>query len=174
MTGALFAPQPLPVLTLWEPWASLIVAGFKRHETRHWATKVRGRIAIHAAKRLDLDGAPDDLCAFAFGPGWQRNRPLGCVVATANLTGCFSADHLAEGRLPLLLPVQESDFLSGDYSDGRFGFTLDDVRPLREPLPLLSRQTPFWHWTPPADLDARLLPPVDHFDAARRWEARGG
>jgi hypothetical protein len=162
----------LPVLTLWEPWASLFVAGVKRHETRHWATKVRGPVAIHAAKRLDLAGAPTALCDWALGEGWQKTRPLGCVVAVANLKGCFAADHLAEGRPPLLLPVQECDYLAGNYDDGRFGFCLDNVRPLICPLPLKSRQTPFWTWRPPADLDARLLPAVDHFDVARRWEAR--
>jgi hypothetical protein len=163
------ALKPIPVLTLWEPWASLIVAGFKRHETRHWSTKVRGRVAIHAAKKIDVEGAPTNLCDFALGAGWQKNRPRGCVVAVANLTGCYLADHLIEGRRPLLQPVEECDELAGNYSDGRFGFRLDDVRPLREPLPLISRQTPFWAWTPPADLADRLLPPVDHFAAAKRW-----
>lgn len=164
----------LPVLTLWEPWASLIVAGFKRHETRHWSTKVRGPVAIHAAKKLvsDVDPRLAALCDFALGEGWRRNRPLGCVVAVANLKGCFASDHLAEGRPPLLPAIQDSDFLAGDFSDGRFGFALDNVRPLICPLPLKSRQSPFWAWRAPADLEARLLPVVDHFAAARRWEAR--
>lgn len=174
MTDLFGLVQPLPVLSLWEPWASLIVAGFKRHETRHWSTKVRGRIAIHATQRVDRDGAPDELCDFALGDGWAKTRPTGCVVAVANLTGCFAADHLAEGRPPLLQPIQDCDFLSGNYDDGRFGFRLDEVRPLRDPLPLKSRQTPFWAWTPPADLETRLLPPVDHFAASGRWEARRG
>ena len=166
--------RTVPVLTLWEPWASLIVAGFKRHETRHWSTKVRGRVAIHAAKRVVLDVAPelDELCNFALGAGWRRTRPLGCVLAVANLKGCFAADHLAEGRPPLLSAVQDCDHLAGNFDDGRFGFCLDDVRPLICPLPLTSRQTPLWSWRPPADLDKRLLPAVDHFAAARRWEVR--
>lgn len=164
---------PIPILSLWEPWASLIVAGFKRHETRHWPTKVRGRIAIHATQRVErVDGQLAELCEFAFDAGWQKTRPAGCVVAIANLTGCYAADHLAEGRPPLLPPIFECDYLAGNYADGRFGFRLEDVRALAQPLPLKSRQTPFWLWTPPADLEARLLPPVDHFAAARRWEDR--
>lgn len=172
MTGGLFAPRPLPVLTLWEPWGSLIPAGFKRHETRHWATKVRGLVAIHSAQRCERDVGPDldALCRFAFGDDWARTRPSGCVIAIANLTACVPTDLLVEGRPPLLLPVQECDFLAGNYEDGRFGFRLEDVRALKDPLPLKSRQTPFWQWVPPEDLAARLLPPVDHFDAARRWE----
>ncbi len=38
-------------LSLHQPWASLIAEGVKTIETRSWATKYRGPLAIHAAKR---------------------------------------------------------------------------------------------------------------------------
>lgn len=173
MTVVPFRLTPtIPILTLWEPWASLIVAGFKLHETRHWPTKRRGAVAIHAAKRvvLDVDPSLDELCRFALGDDWRKTRPLGCVVSIANLTGCFLSDHLAEGRPPLLEPVQDCDFLAGNYADGRFGFRLDSACALRDPLPLKSRQTPFWEWSPPADLVSRLTPPVDHAFQSQRWQ----
>lgn len=40
-------------LSLWQPWASLLVHGHKRVETRGWPTSFRGPLLIHAAKRLD-------------------------------------------------------------------------------------------------------------------------
>lgn len=40
-----------PALTLWQPWASLVAAGVKTVETRHWSTKYRGPLIIHAAAR---------------------------------------------------------------------------------------------------------------------------
>lgn len=43
-------PQPR-VLTLWQPWASLVASGTKRIETRSWQTPHRGPVIIHAAKR---------------------------------------------------------------------------------------------------------------------------
>lgn len=165
--------RPIPVLTLWEPWASLIVAGVKRHETRHWPTKRRGPVAIHAAQRCERDVEPDlaELCAFALGADWRHTRPTGCVLALADLTGCVRADWLAEGLPPLVDPAEPCDLVAGDFGLGRFGFRLDAVRPLAGPLPLKSRQTPFWHWFPPADLASRLRPAVDHVAASRRWEA---
>lgn len=168
---------PIPVLTLWEPWGSLIAAGLKRHETRHWPTNRRGPVAIHAAKKvvLDVDPELDALCTWAFGGGWRRTRPLGCVLAIADLTDCVSAYMLTLDAClsdPPKDHLRPCDELAGDYSDGRFGFQLDNVRPLICPLPLKSRQTPFWPWTPPADLSDRLLPAVDHFAASDRWEAR--
>lgn len=41
----------MKALTIWQPWASLLVSGQKKYETRSWATSYRGPIAIHAAMR---------------------------------------------------------------------------------------------------------------------------
>jgi hypothetical protein len=45
----------MKALSLIQPWASLIVLGEKRIETRSWPTRHRGHLAIHANKNL-----PDD------------------------------------------------------------------------------------------------------------------
>lgn len=50
----LFGHRPtIKALSIWQPWASLVAAGVKRHETRHRATSYRGPVAIHAAKTID-------------------------------------------------------------------------------------------------------------------------
>jgi hypothetical protein len=41
----------MKALTLYQPWASLIACRVKTIETRPWATKYRGSLAIHAAMR---------------------------------------------------------------------------------------------------------------------------
>lgn len=41
----------IPVLTLHQPWATLIALGVKTIETRSWSTKYRGPIAIHAGTK---------------------------------------------------------------------------------------------------------------------------
>ena len=41
----------MKALSLWQPHAQAIAAGLKPYETRHWPTRYRGPIAIHAAKR---------------------------------------------------------------------------------------------------------------------------
>lgn len=40
----------LPILTVRQPWAHLIVYGGKDVENRSWATRYRGRLWIHAAR----------------------------------------------------------------------------------------------------------------------------
>ncbi|MCB1462115.1 MAG: ASCH domain-containing protein [Nitratireductor sp.] len=50
----------MKAISLWQPWASLIAAGVKPYETRHWSPPrelIGQRIAIHAAKRVDRDAA---------------------------------------------------------------------------------------------------------------------
>lgn len=106
----------MKALTLHQPWASLVPLGFKTIETRSWATRHRGPIAIHAAARVpswarplniggfevDQDNPPGTAPAYLLrGPiNWPYRLPLGCVVATADLVDCVpihewlcSCDH---------------------------------------------------------------------------------
>lgn len=48
--------RPLKVLTIWQPWATLIIAGAKPFEFRGWrppASLIGQRIVIHAAARKE-------------------------------------------------------------------------------------------------------------------------
>src|SRR5438552_19158936 len=40
-------------LSIKQPWAALVVHGFKTIEIRRWATRHRGRVLIHAGRRPD-------------------------------------------------------------------------------------------------------------------------
>ena len=42
-------------LTIREPWASLIVNGYKEYEFRSWKTNYRGKILIHAGIGFDKE-----------------------------------------------------------------------------------------------------------------------
>lgn len=90
--------------------------------------------------------------------------PAGAVVGVGTLTACLQADSLFDR-------IEQADYLSGNYARGRFGFRVEGFRPLAEPIPLTGRQG-FFEWLPPADLEDRLLPAVDHAAAAQRWMAR--
>lgn len=43
----------MKVLTIKEPWASLIINGYKEYEFRNWKTNYRGKILIHAGKNIE-------------------------------------------------------------------------------------------------------------------------
>ena len=45
----------MKVLTIKQPWATLIMQGNKRFEFRSWQTKYRGDLLIHAGKSIDKE-----------------------------------------------------------------------------------------------------------------------
>jgi hypothetical protein len=146
---------PIKAISLWQPWASLIAAHVKRHETRSWSTAYRGPIAIHAAKTIDVVGAPHDLCIAVLGRNWERTVPIGMVVAVGQVTACL------EARRAVAKGLTAADLAAGNFAPGRFAWAIDDVRSLRQPIPLVGRQGLF-NWIPPADLADQLGDGGDH------------
>jgi hypothetical protein len=89
-------------ITVYQPWASLAAIGAKKYETRGWATKYRGKIAIHAGKQNFRDlirALPVDTQramyaalygAYGLKSGAHIRLAAGAIIATAELTGCYS------------------------------------------------------------------------------------
>lgn len=91
----------MKVLSLHQPWATLVALGVKTIETRSWPAPdsvIGQRIAIHAAKRFDRDGWEAQLPGLSL-PGLAAAEWLllaspkiaqrGVVVATAVVTDCI-------------------------------------------------------------------------------------
>lgn len=141
-------------LSLTQPWAQLVAIGAKRLETRSWATRYCGWLAIHSTKSLP-DYATrfflyDQYCRDALEPAGCRtfaDLPRGSVVAIARLVDCV---RITRDNVP---SYPEREF--GDYTPGRFMWRLADVHPLQEPIPARGYQQ-IWEWDPPAGLLERL------------------
>lgn len=140
----------MKAITLHQPWASLIVLNFKSFETRNWATNFRGELAIHAAKRpvkpAEID-AVVNLISDAKTVEVIKNYdyPFGCVVATCNLIDCIT-------MTPEFIASQSlTERATGDWSEGRFAWRLEEVRSLDQPVPI-SGQQGLWEWCPEAML----------------------
>ena len=141
----------MKALSLWQPWASAIALGAKRIETRSWATRHRGPIAIHAAKRcvkseLIVSGSWGAALNFRYDddPLWET-LPFGALVAVADLvdcrpTGSFTLDELETPRSRDSFHSTWNERMWGDYSLGRFGWILENIRALQTPIPYRGRQ----------------------------------
>jgi activating signal cointegrator 1 len=107
-------------ISLWQPWASLWIAGPKLHETRHWPTKYRGRLYVHAAKRpirrAELSPELIEICEEEFGEAFTKALPLGQVIGIVNLIDCIQVQ--SEGPMPPDITIQ--DLACGDFSPGRY------------------------------------------------------
>lgn len=75
----------MKVLTLKQPWASLIVNGYKEYEFRSWKTNYRGEFLIHA-------GLGVDKAAMKRFEHLNLDYPRGCIIGKANLTDCLLVD----------------------------------------------------------------------------------
>lgn len=146
----------MKAISLWQPWATAVALGSKRVETRHWSTRYRGLLAIHAAKRcvkselLAYECWPFWRGALAGGLGWHRSfkdLPFGAIVATCRLTVCmpfekFSAPWLDAIRhsFPAKAGYSWTERDMGNFGPGRFGWVLEDIQPTRWPIPFRGAQ----------------------------------
>lgn len=83
----------MKALSIRQPWAWLILHGGKDVENRDWATKVRGRILIHASKGMTGDDY-ESACHTAMTANPQIQIPMfaalerGGIVGSVEVVGC--------------------------------------------------------------------------------------
>lgn len=150
----------MKALTVWQPHATLIAAGVKRIETRGWETSYREDLLIHAAKKWDKEIEAilerPTMKPLLKLPGVEHTDtlPRGAVVAVARLMDCIqmTPDYIAAQT------QQERN--AGVWSVGRFGWVLEDVRPLAVPFATLGAQG-LWECS-----DADLLKQINALERA--------
>lgn len=122
-------------ISLWQPWATAIAIGLKSIETRHWCPKYRGPLAIHAARRWD--SSQKEFAMVERGLGRLPARlPFGAVIAVCDLVDVRPAAEL-------VLSIKPIEKLYGNYTAGRFGWLLENVVELSEPVPFKGHQSFF-------------------------------
>jgi activating signal cointegrator 1 len=125
-------------LSLMQPWASLVILGHKRIETRTWKPRgvtVPEVIAIHASGKW-TPGTRDLCRGFGFAEflaqvegytNWA-DLPTGKVLGCVTLSGCKPVEELRD-------TITDKERRLGLYTDGRQGWLLDKPVPLAEPFP---------------------------------------
>lgn len=139
----------MKLLSLWEPWATLMAVGAKQIETRSWATSYRGWLAIHASKgglsQRDLwDTMAEPAFMAALGIKAMPPKkiakpkfPFGCIVAVVRLVDCCPTKDVFS-KYPELNNTEEVGF--GDFTEGRWAWVTKDVFRLPEPIPFKAKQ----------------------------------
>lgn len=146
-------------ISLWQPWASLLVHGLKRCETRSWPTNHTGPLLIHAAKKWDAElaefavlhparaalesiGVTFTATEAAARAGW--GLPFGAIVGCVQLDRCypttrvrFMAAAVAAGD-SLDATITEQAF--GDFGPGRFAWYCSRFMAFAEPVPYRGAQ----------------------------------
>lgn len=126
-------------LPMWQPWATLVVTGAKRVETRPKAppsTVLGRRVAVHACLTRDhlhlLGHWPfDHLTAL------HRPLPLGAIVGSVVVVHARQVTAELAARL---LVDDQAEHALGDYAPGRWAWALADPVALDEPVPWRGSQ----------------------------------
>lgn len=130
-------------ISLWQPWATLLVYGHKLHETRSWPTQVRGIVAIHAAKHKDPEGRVLTLehpfCDALNGAEFD-DLPFGCLLGTVRLVDCIRTEAVYPETLPSGWAGMPPDYFFGNFEAGRWAWKCDCPLQLAEPIPYRGEQ----------------------------------
>lgn len=156
------------VLSVRQPFASLIVSGRKWCENRTWQTRYRGPLLIHASSRVDreaVDELADELAAAGLSTA-SADLPTSAIVGAALLADVVNLDEMP-GRMaaggadryasdPLFGRLHtrlNADPDSIDYLCGPECWLFDGYHVLPAPIPAKGRLNVWRH-----DLPAGLLP----------------
>lgn len=147
----------MKAITIWQPYATLIMLGLKKYETRCWGTSFRGPLIIHAAKRWDDDREFDcqrvtslmhllgvDTKVFSQEQGEHWLTPMGETLGKA-----LGVVELLDCR-PMKDGGDDFENEVGSFGDGRFGWKCGTPRLFEKPIAAQGKQG---LWTPEASLE---------------------
>jgi ASCH domain. len=143
----------MKAISLIQPWASLIVMGAKKFETRSWKTEYRGELLIHASSKLPTQFQKQKFTEGAYFKDYIDDLdqlPYGAIIGKANLVGIYRTEDLVSPQsLFKDVSINEHEKAFGDYSHGRYAWALDEAFMFKTPIPYRGA---LGIWEFPADL----------------------
>ena len=114
----------MKVLTIKQPWATLIMQGDKRFEFRSWQTKYRGDLLIHAGKSVDKE-ALNRLSKYL-----PKEIPTGKILGKVKLVDCIK---MSTDFKNLLLKENKDIYTKSAFKEN-YGWQLTDVEIFEKPI----------------------------------------
>lgn len=124
----------MKVISLLQPWATLVVMGAKKIETRSWNTKHRGELLIHASKsKAGISMVLDTMTLQETGKFLEfipnlHSLPFGAIIGKLNLIDTLEFRNVGAGwnYNGKIWDLTEYEKAFGDYTSGRYGWLLSD------------------------------------------------
>jgi len=129
----------MKVLTIREPWASLIGCGIKIIETRSWATSYRGELYIHAGVHRISKKDERAYRLSQFIP--ERKLHYGEIFIKCNLVDCVKIDADYAEKIKQESPL---NYECGNYAPGRYAWILTDMEYIT-PIPTKGKLS-IWNY----------------------------
>ena len=126
----------MKVLTVKQPFASLIVNGYKEYEFRTWKTKYRGSFLIHAGKGVDK-------LAMEKFKDFNLDYPSGCIIGKVTLTDCIKIDVEARKMLKEKNSIVYDSIINNSNWQG-YGFKMENIEKI-DPIEVNGKLS-FWDY----------------------------
>lgn len=105
----------MKVITLKQPWATLVAEGIKKYEFRSWKTNHRGKLLIHAGIGIDKEVM-------------EKVKHLGLkfpsrkIIACVDLTDCLLLDEELNNKI-----INEKNIAYGNKVRTGYAWKIDNV-----------------------------------------------
>lgn len=119
----------MKVLSLTEPYATLIKKGIKMIETRSWKTNYRGELYIHASSTKIPKEYRRNLELMTLVSKEELN--YGNIIVKCRLTDCMKMN---DEYINTIKKKDRDNFITGIYENGRYAWILEDIEVLSSPI----------------------------------------
>ena len=109
----------MKVLTLKQPWATLVAEGIKRYEFRSWKTNYRGKVLIHAGAGIDKK----ELIRFK---ELNLEFPAMKILAEVDLDDCLELDEELNKKI-----INEKNIAYGSKKRTGYAWKLENVKKIK-------------------------------------------
>jgi hypothetical protein len=124
--------EVMKVLSLLQPWATLVVMGVKKIETRSWRSAYRGELLIHASSGKKASILVTELPFKKYIPDFA-SLPFSAIIGKVVLDDIVPVEqlYLSDAHLNTLT-LEEKAF--GDYTKGRYAWLISDSVEFKKPV----------------------------------------
>ena len=112
----------MKVITIREPYATLIKNKVKYIETRSWKTNYRGELYIHAGiAKITKDIKENKELSKLYD---ENKLNYGNVICKCNLIDCI---YMTKDFIKQIKTTNYNNFITGQYEVGRYAWILDNI-----------------------------------------------
>lgn len=125
----------MKALTIKQPFATLIIEGYKKYEFRSWKTSFRGEIYIHAGKSIDQE-------AMNRVKDLNLSYPTGCIIGKVKIVDCVKVEEKL--RKELLKENEKVYYNLKTPKEKLYGLKLEEFKKMK-PIPVKGKLS-FWEY----------------------------
>lgn len=131
----------MKVLSLTEPYATLIKDGKKKVETRSWKTSYRGELYIHASLTKITKESKENKELMDLVK--DSNFNYGNIICKCELADCI---EMTKEYVEDMKKNNYQEYICGGYEEGRYAWILNNIEILENPIKAKGHLS-IWNYT---------------------------